>query len=421
MVTISSSSGFRFCRTLNEELTRGKNIYWEGFYTKKNPIKKLYYPKIGIYAGEGTSHSWIWVVETLEKLGFYDLTFADEKSISSVLPSLDFLIFDGGTVSATAYGLGKANFRQISEFIRKGGVYIGICGGACLSLSSSKEGFSLFNMVETKIFNIMASPPAILDDRYCIPYGCEFVYHPVRGPLMIRMDGREIIAPLYGGPSMVDCEEVEALGFYDCFTSDTTFLVDKRIAEETLIGKVAVLRKRYGDGLLYLFGPHFEHPLFPEANLVLAEMIFDGLSTDRNKKIDRKENLDLIEKKWLKELKKEISNSMILSSALEAQNLSWEIGRKVWEPEKIMYFLRAIWKRLKYLERNNKRGIRIRSSESIIELARTSTESLRAIKRSADNGEDTINLVEGMLPDLKSLTSSFFDLYFTAIMAREAF
>ncbi len=41
--------------------------------------KQYPYPAIGIYNGHGASHSWLWFVEILDSMGFWDIHFIDER------------------------------------------------------------------------------------------------------------------------------------------------------------------------------------------------------------------------------------------------------------------------------------------------------------------------------------------------------
>ncbi|MBU0465841.1 MAG: hypothetical protein KKE12_19980, partial [Proteobacteria bacterium] len=61
------------------------------------------YPKIGVYAGSGTSHSWLWFVDLFEKAGFYDLVFLDEFFVqNNDIKALDVLVVSGGDTFAVA-------------------------------------------------------------------------------------------------------------------------------------------------------------------------------------------------------------------------------------------------------------------------------------------------------------------------------
>lgn len=330
---------------------------------------------IGIYCGEGSSHSLLWWIETLEKYG-YNLHLFDEN-----LPDADVLIIGGGDAYAIARALGERNLKKIEWFIRRGGIYIGSCAGAYLPLHSSKPFLSWFNLVEAKIANIGGEMM-----EHSIPYGCNFIYHPIRGPLRISYKGRIITVPLYGGPSLVPWKPLEILATYHGFTSDTKFILDRKMAEEMILGKVALLQKNLGEGKLYLLGPHFEHPDFESANSVLLDILPppDGRRKERRKR----ENL---------EIKKELSDARVAASGIESK---WKIGEKVWESEKFLWYVNAIWKRVPYLESEE--------IEKIKDFAREVKEGLRLL------GSNHSSLqAEKVVKNLRKLSQIFFNSYFS--------
>ena len=80
-------------------------------------------PKIGVYAGSGTSHSWLWFVDLFEKQGFYDLVFLDEFAIQDQkTQGLDVLVISGGDTFGVAEHLGKKGALAIDKFVAQGGV-----------------------------------------------------------------------------------------------------------------------------------------------------------------------------------------------------------------------------------------------------------------------------------------------------------
>jgi len=82
----------------------------------------VHYPKIGIYTGTGTSHSWLWFVDIFERFGFYDLVFLNESDIHEIgLNGLDVLVMSGGDTFAVAEGLGKKGAEKLEDFIVNGG------------------------------------------------------------------------------------------------------------------------------------------------------------------------------------------------------------------------------------------------------------------------------------------------------------
>ncbi|MDY6932045.1 MAG: BPL-N domain-containing protein, partial [Halobacteriota archaeon] len=154
-------------------------------------------PRIGVYVGNGASHSWIWFVDSFERYGLYDMVFLTEDDISGSLGDIDILAIGGGDTYTIAGSLGPDRLAKISDFIKEGGFYIGTCAGAYLPLKSSKDMLSWFNVVEARINNLAKTlpEPKRMKDKYCVSYGCDLIYHPVRGPLVVKMNGRSVVAP----------------------------------------------------------------------------------------------------------------------------------------------------------------------------------------------------------------------------------
>jgi hypothetical protein len=250
-----------------------------------NRNRSSFDPTIGIYIGSGASHSWLWFVDILDRMGFYHVHFIDEKDIlSNALEPLHVLLMSGGDTFAIAEGLGAEGSSQLRNFIEEGGLYIGTCAGAYLPLRSSMDFLNQFNFINVKISNISRrlseSEQCSFQKVACSSYGCDFVFHVVREDVLLELvngyqsDGKkEMIAPLFGGPSMFPSEDIEPIAKYKGFTQKTKFLVEEALAEKTLIGNIAIAKKSMGKGHLYIFGPHFEHPHYPSCNLFLAEII----------------------------------------------------------------------------------------------------------------------------------------------------
>jgi len=389
-----------------------------------------YPPQIGIYTGSGASHSWLWFVEILDRMGFYHVHFVEEKDIlSNALESLNVLLMSGGDTFAIAEGLGAEGSDKLRGFIEGGGLYIGTCAGAYLPLRSSMDFLSQFNFIDVKISNIsrrLSETERSSFQKYaCSSYGCDFVFHVVREDVILEMvngyqwDGKkEVIAPLFGGPSMLPSEDIEVIATYKGFTKKTKFLVEEGLAERTLIGNIAVAKKSMGKGHLYIFGPHFEHPHYPSCNLFLAEVIhkerngrplqiqkdFPELSQSRIKGEALRE--------LLKDLKRELSNSRIMASAMDDFSFHWLIGNKYYEPEKTSVFINTVWNKLKDLESMPGLEMEKESLLRCIEISKDITRGLRTIKSEMREQGDTTPLASKMFWDLKTLSSNFFRLYF---------
>lgn len=388
------------------------------------------FPSIGVYTGSGASHSWLWFVEILDRMGFCNVCFVDERDIlSKALESLNVLLMSGGDTFAIAEGLGGEGSNKLRTFIEGGGLYIGSCAGAYLPLRSSMDFLNQFNYIDVKISNIsrrLTEPERSSFERYaCSSYGCDFVFHVVREDVVLEMvngyqpDGKKkMIAPLYGGPSILPSEDIEPIAVYKGFTKKTKFLVEEELAEKTLIGNIAVAKKTMGKGHLYIFGPHFEHPHYPSCNLFLKEVILKeqnrkplpiqkDLPGDSQKRIKGEALREL-----LKNLKRELSNSRIMASGMDDFSTHWLIGNKYYEPEKINVFINTVWKKLKYLE--SVRDLEVDEAPLLrcMEISKEITKGVKTIKSEISEQGDATPVASNLFLSLKALSSNFFELYF---------
>ena len=387
----------------------------------------LYPHPIGIYTGSGASHSLLWFVEILDRMGFDHVHFVDEKDIlSDALEAMNVLLMSGGDTFAIAEGLGTEGSDKLRSFIERGGLYIGTCAGAYLPLRSSMDFLNQFNFINAKISNISRrlseTERSSFQKVACNSYGCDFVFHVVREDVALQMmngyqaDGeRELVAPLFGGPSMLPSEDIEPIALYKGFTKKTNFLVEEGLAERTLIGNIAVAKKSMGKGHLYIFGPHFEHPDYPRCNLFLGELIRKNqngrphpIQKDFCENPIKGEELRAL----LKDLKRELSNSRIMASGMDDLSIHWLIGNKCYEPEKISVFINTVWNKLKDLETNSGLEIEKESLLRCIEISKRITKEVRTIKSEMREKGDATFLASELFLDLKALSSNFFTLYF---------
>jgi len=415
--------------SINQKLALGVNLHYgedEASILPRDP-RPLRIPRIGVYTGSGTSHSWLWFVELFDRMLFHDLVFLTEDMVrEGVLKDLDVFVISGGDTIRIAEGLGSEGAEELESFIRGGGLYIGSCAGAYLPLKSSKPYLDRFNFVDIKIANLSKTLPEVkrFHSKASTTYGCDFVYHPVREDIRLRITGKKpftsvesFLAPLYGGPSMVTGRDSDVLACYEGFTEKTIFLVDEALAEKTLLGKVAAARTGMGDGCLYLFGPHFEHPRFPMANHLVATAIFWDMKRDRiNRKSSDGEVIlqGTAKKKLIVDIKREISNARIVSVGLEAIPVKWIIGCKTYEPEKIRVFLEAMWKRINQLERSRRICLQSGTSEQVVALACQVRQILREMKSRIDDHLDTQDLAGDLFNSLRRLTMLFLQVYFNS-------
>lgn len=420
----------------NERLARGERLFFSGrgnqwqITDRKRPdSRRLRYPKIGVYTGEGTSHSWLWFVDLFERMGFHNLSFLSETTIQEDgLEGLDVLAISGGDTFTIAGALGKIGAHKIKQFIENGGLYIGSCAGAYLPMNSSKSPLNLFNFAAVKISNLSKYLPDCCQMRYkfSTAYGCCFVYHPVREDIGLGLNGTppftgagETTAPLYGGPGMIPSNGTQVLAHYKTFTKKTVFLVDENQAHETLIGKAAAVRTHFGCGSLYLFGPHLEHPHYPEANRLVANAIFWDAGRSSNEDAVKRIKPKILSKsdsrKLILALKRELSNSRIVAAGLEMLPIRWLIGTKYYEPEKIRVFLESMWRRLGSLEARGRLCTDTPTTTDLVAWASEITHLLRLMKNELGQNRDTLPVAGKLFTLLQRLTAAFLQLYFLTV------
>ena len=384
-------------------------------------------PSIGIYTGSGASHSWLWFIEILDRMGFYHVHFVDERDIlSSALEPLNVLLMSGGDTFAIAEGLGAEGSDKLRRFIEGGGLYIGTCAGAYLPLRSSMDFLNRFNFIDVRISNIsrrLSETERISFEKHaCSSYGCEFVFHVVREDVILEMVNgyqgggkKEMIAPLFGGPSMLPSEDIEPIAIYKGFTKKTKFLVEEGLAERTLIGNIAIGKKSMGKGHLYIFGPHFEHPHYPACNLFLAEIVCKN-QNGRPEAIQKDPSGEPIKgealRALLKDLKRELSNSRIMASGMDDFSTHWLIGNKYYEPEKIGVFINTVWKKLKHLESMPDLEVKGTPLLRCVEISKEITKGIKTIRSEINMQGDATPLAANLFLNLKVLSSNFFELYF---------
>lgn len=430
---------YETCKSLNRRLASGERIYFRQgrqnapeWRIKLGGDRLLRFPRIALYAGSGASHSWLWFAEIFDKMGFYDLVPLDEKDIrGGKLQGLDVLSVSGGDTFAIAAALGRKGAAEMERFITDGGLYLGSCAGAYLLLHSSKEDLNLFNYVKAKITNLTSTlpEPFRLKEKFCTAYGCSYIFHPVREEVALETNGfppfscsGTLTAPLYGGPPMVPSDTAQVLATYKGFTDKTLFLVEKKLVEDTLLGKAAVIRENMGKGHIYLFGPHLEHPHFPEANRLLVDAMYWDLPIERTDKGHRDELPRYIQGKanraLLKDIKREISNARIVAVGMESLHLHWTIGNKVFESAKIRVFIEAIWTRLRELEKVDRTKLLPGQDELILQRASELTLLLRDLRRSIISGDsETTGKAENTISLLKKTCALFLEIYFSTQMS----
>ena len=103
--------------------------------------------KVGIYSGPGAPTSGVEnVTNVLKPLSQISVVrLSGEEMGAQNLGAYDVLVFPGGSGSSQAKGIGEAGAKNVREFVRNGGGYVGICAGAYLACSNFSWGLGILN------------------------------------------------------------------------------------------------------------------------------------------------------------------------------------------------------------------------------------------------------------------------------------
>ncbi len=388
-------------------------------------------PHIGVYTGAGASHSWMWFADILDQIGYYNVCFINENEIEAgALQNCDVFFVSGGDTFAIADALAGSAY-LIEHFIKSGGTYVGTCAGAYLVMKSSLSPLDRFNFVNVQIVNLTKNLPVSLrkHDKFCTQYGCRYVFHPVRDEVAVRLSQncdaeqtRIIEAPLYGGPAMYPSDDTESIAVFEDFTEKTEFLTNVSIARKTVLEKTAAAVSRYGKGVIYLFGPHFEHPAYADANSVLLNLLrvephasdtladYSGMLCD-DEPAGRK-------MRAFRKVLGNISNSRIAARGFEHTAYRWSIGRKVYDPEKILMFIEAVWKHARFIhDKGACTGLSAGILEQLIEQTDGITDAIRLLRSASAQSCSANDAASDVIAGLRRLSAFIYSLYFSIQMA----
>ena len=316
-----------------------------------------------VYAGRGSSHSWVWLADLFDATGFTGARFVDSAELEQGLgltPSL--AIVSGGDGFEIAYSLSGGAFASLTSYIEGGGCYMGICAGAYIPLPSKIKPFSELNLSDTRIMNVRdghsghdrASP------RESIRYGSCDVFHPVRGEVVVGDGSRAFPAPVYGGPVFCEPATDQVLLRYHGFTPRTTFQVAASEATKLMLGRPAVIGCTYGEGRLVLCGPHLEYPGYGDANGFFIRIA--GLSSG-----DFSSQPFTTETQESTAIDRSLADLKIAILGLERE--SFVLGRKQWDGSRMLELANAIARRKKSLEEDTAQAVSIildRSREGLL-------------------------------------------------------
>ena len=171
------------------------------------------------------------------------------------LEAFDVVIFPGGNARRQAAAIGADGKEIVQEFVRDGGGYVGICGGAYLATAKYDWGMALVN----------AKP---LTGQMDIP-GEEVVSITARGAGIVKMEltdtGKTVLGEWpgllsikYTGGPILSLAGMRALPEYVSLAVFRTEVWEYEPQRGTMVDTPAIVAGRFGKGRVIIFSPHPE-------------------------------------------------------------------------------------------------------------------------------------------------------------------
>ena len=208
---------------------------------------------VAVFADNGTSMGR--VQQMLALSPEYSVDVVNGKDIAAgALAKYDMLFMPGGYSHLESKSLGEDGRKAVVEFVRGGGLYYGICGGAFLA---SKTRY--------------AGDPGASCDLGLVPFKDDRP-HPYRGwaPARVRITdaGRKVFSSpdavrsvmYWGGPAFVEAEavpdsDIEVFARYE----NRIIGVSSPKPSPDMFGKAAIVGGRVGKGKVFVQCPHPEN------------------------------------------------------------------------------------------------------------------------------------------------------------------
>ena len=118
-----------------------------GLRTVIPPVVSQRALKVAVFSGKGSPQSSVDAV--VKAVGFIPQATPVVLKGGDIgrmdLKSFDVIVFPGGSGSGQSKTLGEAGLKNVREFVRGGGGYVGICAGAYLACSNFSWGLGILN------------------------------------------------------------------------------------------------------------------------------------------------------------------------------------------------------------------------------------------------------------------------------------
>lgn len=203
--------------------------------------------KVGIYCGPGSPRSGVDnVLNVLRPFPKVKPVVLSGQEVGSLnLSTYDVLVFPGGSGSGQSKGIGEAGLKNVREFVRNGGGYVGICGGAYLACSNFTWGLGILNA--GTVSNKWRRGQALLD------------LEPTLAGQQWLGDVKSIFKVRYhNGPILKPAARTD-IPAYDVLTVFKTEIAEYGSPAGVQVNSPAHVTSTFGKGRVFISSPHPEN------------------------------------------------------------------------------------------------------------------------------------------------------------------
>lgn len=223
---------------------------------------------VGVYVDKGTGGSLRAVLRTLadfENVSVRKLTADNIRA--GELNDVDVLIQPGGSGSRQGNQLRADGRESIRRYVRDGGGYIGICGGAYLASAHYK--WSL-NILDAR---------AVDTEHWARGHGMVQIGITDTGKSLLRTTEKQLAIQYWQGPLLAPANRSD-IDDYDVIATFDTEIAENGAPKGVMTGTTAIAKGKFGKGGVICFSPH------PELTDGLEQLIEHAI--DDVKQIKRK-------------------------------------------------------------------------------------------------------------------------------------
>lgn len=225
--------------------------------------------RVGLYIDQGAGRSLRSVLNALAMCHDTEVSHLRAEDIrSGALTNVDVLIQPGGSGGGQGRHLAEAGRDAIREFVRDGGGFIGICGGAYLA--SADYEWSL-NILDAKVLD---------RKHWARGHGMVDLSLTKAGQQLLKTNASSLAIQYWQGPLLAPAERPEIEDYTTLATFETE-IAENGAPKGVMVGTTAVAAGKFGQGRVVCFSPH------PELTEGLMHLIEHAVNHVKRSRVDR--------------------------------------------------------------------------------------------------------------------------------------